>query len=127
MPAFQAQTTARRGSSVSVRRKRMTASILIYSKATSPRLEQEGRAGLEDDIDELLGSAGEVTGGGSGTAGWNIDLELGDGEKIEVWTERIIRFLRDWGVPPDIELEIVPESTGSDVVPKKRIRLSETS
>ena len=105
----------------------MTASIYIYSKATSPRLEQEGRGGLEDDIDDFLGNAGEVKGGGSGTAGWNIDLELGDGEEPAVWTERIIRFLRDWGVPPDVELEIIQEMAGEIVASKKRVCLVEKS
>lgn len=48
------------------------ADIFIYSALSLgyPRGE------LDDDLEDLLGSAGEVTGAGAGDRGWNIDLEI---------------------------------------------------
>ncbi len=81
--------------------------IYIYSSRSSPALEREGRGGLEDDLEEFLGGAGEVTGGGSGERGWNVDLEVaGD---MEAWIPRLRAFLREWGVPEDTYLKVYRE------------------
>ena len=37
-----------------------------------------GRDEIEDAITEALGDAGEVTGGGAGTMGSNVDIEITD-------------------------------------------------
>ena len=56
---------------------------------------------------------GEVIGGGGGSAGWNIDLELRDAADVEHWAERLAGFLRDRGVPKDTFLEITTEGSES--------------
>jgi hypothetical protein len=83
-----------------------TADIYIYSSKSSPALRSEGRGGLEDDLEEFLSAAGEVTGGGAGNTGWNIDLHFHDASELEQWLERLAGFLRDWGVPDDTFLDV---------------------
>jgi len=48
------------------------AEIFIYSTA---RL-TDGRDEIEDELLEILKGRGEITGGGSGTNIWNIDIEI---------------------------------------------------
>ena len=64
----------------------------------------EARQDLEDDLEALLGTAGQCTGGGSGEAGWNIDLEVYEGAALEAWAQRIVALLRERPVPPDTYL-----------------------
>ena len=93
----------------------MATEVFIYSKRSSPALE-EGRGGLEEDLEEFLAGAGEVTGGGGGDRGWNVDLEIwGD---VEPWLERLCQFLRDWGVPGDTYLCIFPAGWSGDTQPR---------
>ena len=66
------------------------------------------RMDLEDDIQELLGGAGEVTGGGSGQSGWNIDVAWAEGIAPEGWVARLAAFLREWGVPGDTFMTVLP-------------------
>src|SRR5262249_17204989 len=66
------------------------------------------RAGLEDDIEEVLGPAGERAGRGTGAAGWNIDVALAEGVPHEPWVARLAAFLRERGVPPDTHFEVLP-------------------
>ena len=88
--------------------KSMATKIYIYSKEFSLAILSEGRDGLEDDLDEFLGEAGETTGGGGGERGWNIDLEVI--EDAELWIGRICEFLRNWGVAQDTYLCVYPEN-----------------
>jgi hypothetical protein len=83
----------------------MPTAVYIYSKQ---RL-QEPLGNLEDDLDDLLSGAGEVTGGGAGEMGWNIDVELEDTASVETWTPRLAEFLRGWGVPQDTFFEVISD------------------
>src|SRR4051812_23691466 len=83
----------------------MSTSILIYSK----QMLREARGDLEDDLDAFLVGSGEVTGGGLGESGWNIDVVLEDTVDDEHWAYRLAEFLREWGVPGDTFFEVVPD------------------
>jgi hypothetical protein len=93
-----------RGHDVLDRGQRMASQVYIYGKLP---LERESVI-LVDDLEDFLGPAGEVTGKGSGLAGWNIDIELGDGESVWDWVPRLLQFLRDWGIPRDAYLRVFP-------------------
>jgi len=80
--------------------------VFLYSSLNTGRLKEEGRSGLEDDLDEFLEGAGETTGGGSGSAGWNVDVELEDHADLNVWVDRVVLFLRKWQVPEDTVLDV---------------------
>jgi hypothetical protein len=80
----------------------MSTTVCVYSTKPLP----EPRGGLEDDLEELLAGAGEVSGGGGGAAGWNIDLELFDDLSADQWIDRLAAFLREWGVPEDTSLKV---------------------
>jgi len=66
----------------------------------------EARGDLEDDLEVLLGSAGQCTGGGAGELGWNIDLEIYDTEAVEQWIEQVVKYLCARPVPLDTYLVI---------------------
>lgn len=88
--------------------------VFIYSSQSSAPLQREGLSGLEDDLDDFLGAAGEVTGSGMGTEGWNIDLELAAGTDVENWLGQIAGFLQEWGVPEDTYLVISAGQEGTE-------------
>lgn len=77
------------------------AEIFLYSSLDL----REARGNLEDDLSDFLGEAGEVTGGGSGTHGWNIDLQVSD-EALPGLLEKLTEFLTEWGVPPDTHFDV---------------------
>jgi hypothetical protein len=54
-------------------------SLYIYSKGEL----EGGRDEIEDEIEESLGDIVEVSGGGSGAFGWNVDVELLEPTKLE--------------------------------------------
>ncbi len=60
-----------------------------------------GRSGIEDDLAEALecDGLGEVTGGGGGVRGSNIDIDIEDDSRLEEALDRIRRILRDLRVP----------------------------
>ena len=89
----------------------MGVSVFIYSNQPLDCVRGE----LEDDLDELLGSAGECTGAGEGQSGWNIDLEIFDANEVTDWVERIRRFLEAYPVPADTYCQIVPSEHDADV------------
>lgn len=103
----------------------MGACIYLYSNDTSPALAKAGRVALAYDLNEFLAKAGKVT-GGSGDSdvveGWNLEIELSAGEDLPQWTQKVVRFLRAWGAPADIEMELF-EETWTPGMPKRRIRL----
>ena len=66
------------------------------------------RGDLEFDLEEFLGTAGEITGGGSGIEGFNIDLALAEGENWESWVARIRDFLRQQKVRPGTYFNVFP-------------------
>jgi hypothetical protein len=82
----------------------MATTVYVYSTRPLP----EPRGGLEDDLEEWLAGAGEVSGGGGGAAGWNIDLELFDDLAADQWIDRLAAFLREWGVPEDTSFNVFP-------------------
>lgn len=65
-----------------------------------------GRSGIEDDLSEALEHArlGEVTGGGGGIYGSNIDIEIEDEQKFEQALTLIRRVLRDLKIPADTRI-----------------------
>jgi hypothetical protein len=76
-----------------------TTEQFIYINSAQPL--GEHRQDLEDDIESQFSGALLVTGGGTGSAGWNIDLEplrLGDSADL---IESLCEFLRGRPVPRD--------------------------
>ncbi len=63
---------------------------------------QEARDELEDSIQDFLGDRGEVTGGGAGVSGSNIDLEIFEEEQAVL--NGIRKLLRSLGAPPETTL-----------------------
>jgi hypothetical protein len=62
---------------------------------------------LEDDIQAHFEGDIEVSGGGQGQAGWNVDLELLDEEAdVHRFAKKLIKFLLKWGVPRDTYLKV---------------------
>ncbi len=81
----------------------MSVEIFIYSSQPLGFSKSE----VEDDIDEMLGDVGEVTGSGSGQAGWNIDIEIYDPENVTKAQVEIINILKNRKVPKDTYLQMV--------------------
>ena len=73
----------------------MPTDVFIYSKLTLSC----GRDEIEDALDDVLADAGEVTGGGAGSAGWNIDIELISCDDTDRHVAEIARILRELAVP----------------------------
>ena len=65
------------------------------------------RGELEDEIEELLGDVAQVSGGGQGAGGWNIDIDLLEPESLEWCIARIQEYLRSQRVPADTVIDIV--------------------
>ncbi|MDQ8192630.1 hypothetical protein [Roseibacillus persicicus] len=80
-----------------------------------------GRDVLEDAVEEYLGSKAEVTGGGAGNRGWNVDIDVVR-EIDECELRDFCRFLIGFGVAPHALLELY-----SDGVPKRRLVIGEFS
>ncbi|MGF1582713.1 MAG: hypothetical protein ACFCD0_25595 [Gemmataceae bacterium] len=53
-----------------------------------------GRDWIEDDIEDMLGEAGECVGGGSGLSGWDVHFAIFGDETLDYWLNRIVRYLR---------------------------------
>lgn len=64
---------------------------------------------IEDAIEACLGARGEVTGGGGGTQGSNVDIELFQPDKGIV--AEIRRTLRELGVPAATRLVVDGEQS----------------
>jgi hypothetical protein len=86
----------------------MPGEIHIYSKLEL----RDARQALEDDIEEHFSGELEVTGGGSGNMGWNIDVALldEDASALEM-SQRLSLFLQKWGVPRDTYMHVLPFAT----------------
>ena len=78
--------------------------VLIYAKPgfSLPRDQ------LEDLIEAFLGGKGEVTGGGAGRDGANIDVEVFDGRGLsaEVVAEGLRRILKQSGATGEVHMVI---------------------
>lgn len=77
-------------------------SIYFYSKLSI------ARSAIEDDLDYVLGNKGEVTGGGSGISGSNIDIDIYDGIAAD-FLEPIKNTLQELKVPSDTVIMIEDE------------------
>jgi hypothetical protein len=65
------------------------------------------RSALEDDIEEWLGDRGEVTGGGSGKDGWDIDICLAAERVTDDFLNELLAFLRGLDAPPGVKVTVV--------------------
>ena len=63
-----------------------------------------GRDEIEDAVDDVIRGNGEVTGGGSGSSGWNVDVELTSDADADQHVAAIVVALRQLGVPDDTYL-----------------------
>ncbi len=68
--------------------------VFIYS-ATATGV---GRDEIEEALEAALEGVGEVTGGGAGTGGWNIDLEVSDCQEPEEVLAVVRIVLRRFGI-----------------------------
>lgn len=66
---------------------------------------------IEELLEAVLADSGEVTGGGSGAFGQNIDIEIFDDEIASDVMSEIRRALIDFGVPAETELVMDGESS----------------
>ena len=60
---------------------------------------------IEDQIDDFLGEKGEVTGGGSGISGGNIDIEIYD-KVNESIVKELKGFLQELQLPDNTYLVV---------------------
>ncbi len=63
------------------------------------------RGDVEAELEALLGSRGEVTGGGGGVSGGNIDLEIEADDPADV-VEEIRQLLRTLSLPTNTVLDV---------------------
>jgi hypothetical protein len=61
---------------------------------------------LEEELEAFFGSAAEDVGAGSGSAGFNLDYELAEGEDPDAWADRLRVFLERIGVRPGTVFEV---------------------
>lgn len=81
----------------------MASEIHIYSKLDLG----QPRGDLEDDLQERFEEEIEITGGGQGQGGWNVDLELLDEDAdVHRFVKRLVKFLQKWTVPRDTYLNV---------------------
>jgi hypothetical protein len=76
--------------------------IFLYSSKAL----KTGRDELEDDINDFLSDKGFVIGAGAGIDGWNLDIEIFDGNDSEAVLDDLKDFLRNWPVPDDAHLDV---------------------
>jgi len=76
--------------------------VFLYSSKAL----KTGRDELEDDINEFLSDKGSVTGAGAGIDGWNLDIEIIDGEDSEAVLYDLKGYLNNWPVPDDAYLVV---------------------
>jgi len=81
----------------------METEVFINSRTCLGRF----RLDLEEDIESAFAGKVEITGGGSGSMGWNVDLLLHHEGDVAAQIEALRTFLRTWEVPHDTSLSIV--------------------
>ena len=82
----------------------MFVAIYFNSRLSTPRDE------IEDLLEDALGDQGEVTGGGRGLGGSNIDLEITSEMSVRDVLELIRAVLGRLKTPSDTEIAIEEES-----------------
>ena len=80
-----------------------------------------GRDVVEDAVDDAISGNGEVTGGGSGDAGWNVDVELFSADDTDAHVAAIVRTLRELPVPNDTYLVFGADQSRVNVYPRDTI------
>ncbi len=89
----------------------MAVSVYIYSY--SPL--EGGRYALEDSLEKDFEGEVELSGGGSGSTGWNIDLEILDDSTSPAMINSLLIYLRNKTVPRDTYLVVFPpDSNGPE-------------
>lgn len=93
----------------------MSLDVSLSSGQTSAALQEEGRDGLEDDLMDFFDGELDVTGAGAflDGSGWDISFTL-EGEDPQGQLQRLIAFLRGWGVPRDTHLSIQDSAADED-------------
>ena len=90
--------------------------IYIYSKLDLG----QSRGNLEDDIQDHFEDEIEVTGGGQGQGGWNVDLELlEEDDDVHCFADKLVKFLQKWGVPRDTYLDLYESDWVEGQKPKR--------
>ena len=84
----------------------MAATIYVYSPAGGDGL---ARSDLEEELETFFGGAAEDCGAGSGSAGFNLDYELADGEDPDAWADRLKLFLAGIGVRKGSVFDVFPD------------------
>ncbi|WP_395738124.1 hypothetical protein [Prosthecobacter sp.] len=92
----------------------METEVFINSRSQLDR----SRWDLEEDIEAFFGGKVEITGGGSGTMGWNIDLLIHHDGALESQIDALRNFLSNWGVPRDTSLSIISGEVQNAVIKK---------
>ena len=65
------------------------------------------RSDLEDELEDWLDGRAEVSGGGSGADGWDIDLDVPSATVPEEFVQALLEFLRSHGASPDVKVRVV--------------------
>lgn len=73
--------------------------IYYFSALGVPRDE------IESQIEDFLGSRGEVTGGGGGNSGGNVDVEIEGDDALQVLQD-LMKFLRTLGLPNNTIVDV---------------------
>ena len=92
----------------------MAVSLQITGKQSSDKLQSEGRIGLEEAIEDYLGDDGQVDYGGSGSMGWDIEVNKVSEDGLEARLAGLAKFLREWGAPLDTIITVYPSGDDDD-------------
>jgi hypothetical protein len=84
----------------------MPTSVYIFCPSGE---EGASRGVLEDELEEFFGAAAELSGGGGGVKGFNIDFELADGEDVDEWVSRLRQFLVQLRVRRGTRIQVFPD------------------
>ena len=80
----------------------------------------DGAMEFEDVLARLVGQAGELAGWDEHRGpGLHRGLVLWDGTDVDAWVERLVRFLRDWGVPGGASLSITTYTEGGEFLHRR--------
>jgi hypothetical protein len=72
---------------------------------------------LEDAVADLLGKRGEVTGGGAGIDGCNVDVEVFDPATTPKIVDSLVKMLRAFPVPRGTLIDLPDQAVEHEVWP----------
>lgn len=81
----------------------METEVFINSKSPLGKSRWE----LEEDVEAFFAGKIEITGGGGGSMGWNIDILIHHDGALKPQIEALKAFLSGWRVPQDTSLSII--------------------